>query len=43
VFNHMEFADPGVDLSGTASTTYGQTSTQYNTPRFLNIGARIDF
>jgi hypothetical protein len=42
VMNHMEFADPGTDLS-TASTTFGQTSTQYNTPRFLNIGARVDF
>lgn len=43
VFNHMEFADPGVDLSGASSSTYGQTSTQYNTPRFLNIGIRVDF
>ena len=41
VFNHMEFADPTPDLSNT--TTFGQTSTQYNTPRFLSIGARIDF
>ena len=41
VFNHMEFADPTPDLSNT--TTFGQTSTQYNTPRFLSIGGRIDF
>lgn len=43
VFNHMEFQDPGVDLSGASNSTYGQTSTQYNTPRFLNIGIRVDF
>ncbi|HLZ42305.1 MAG TPA: carboxypeptidase-like regulatory domain-containing protein [Candidatus Sulfotelmatobacter sp.] len=41
VFNHMEFSDPTPDLSNT--TTFGQTSTQYNTPRFLSIGGRIDF
>jgi len=41
VFNHMEFADPTPDISNT--TTFGETSTQYNSPRFLNIGLRIDF
>jgi hypothetical protein len=41
VFNHMEFSDPTPDLSNT--TTFGQTSTQYNTPRYLSIGGRIDF
>ena len=41
VFNHMEFSDPTPDISDT--TTFGQTSTQYNSPRFLNIGIRIDF
>ena len=42
VFNHMEFTDPSqVDISNT--TTFGETSTQYNSPRFLNIGIRIDF
>lgn len=43
VFNHMEFVDPGVDLSGASNSTYGQSSTQYNTPRWLNIGVRVDF
>jgi hypothetical protein len=41
VFNHMEFSDPTPDISNT--TTFGQTSTQYNSPRFLNLGIRIDF
>src|SRR5207302_458728 len=42
VCNHMEFTDPSqVDISNT--TTFGETSTQYNSPRFLNIGIRIDF
>ena len=41
VFNHMEFADSGIDISNT--TTFGQTSSQYNQPRYLSIGVRLDF
>ncbi len=41
VFNHMEFVDPSLGLFNT--TTFGDVSTQYNSPRFLNIGLRVDF
>jgi hypothetical protein len=43
VLNHVEFIDPALDLSlGPAS--FGDTGgTQYNIPRFLNIGVRLDF
>jgi hypothetical protein len=42
VFNHMEFEDAGLNLF-TPSTRFGLTSLQFNSPRFLSIGARIDF
>jgi hypothetical protein len=41
--NHMEFIDPGLDLSA-GPAAFGDTGgTQYNIPRFLNIGIRVDF
>jgi hypothetical protein len=42
VFNHMEFDDPDMSLF-TPATRFGLTSLQFNSPRFLSIGARIDF
>jgi len=43
VLNKMEFADPLPTLDAVTSPTWGVTSTQYNQPRFLNIGIRVDF
>jgi hypothetical protein len=40
VLNHMEFVDPNLDIS---SGNFGQTSTQYTSPRFLNLNLRVDF
>ncbi len=40
VFNHMEFNEPSYNL---ASGTFGKVSTQFNSPRYLNIGIRLDF
>ena len=40
VFNHMEFADPNLDVT---SSNFGLTSTQYSSPRFLNLNIRLDF
>ncbi len=40
VFNHMEFVDPNLDVS---SANFGRTSTQYTSPRFLNLNIRVDF
>jgi hypothetical protein len=40
IFNHMEFNDPALDVS---LGTFGTTSTQYSTPRFLNLNIRVDF
>ena len=40
VFNHMEFSGSTQNLS---SSSFGKVSSQYNSPRFLSIGARIDF
>ena len=42
VLNHSEYNDPGMDL-GTGVATFGQLTTQYNIPRFLNIGAKVTF
>jgi hypothetical protein len=41
VFNHMEFADPNLDIS--SADTFGTTTTQYTSPRFLNLNVRVDF
>jgi hypothetical protein len=41
VFNHMEFADPNLDIS--SPDTFGTTTTQYTSPRFLNLNIRVDF
>ncbi|HEY6971150.1 MAG TPA: hypothetical protein VJA94_18215, partial [Candidatus Angelobacter sp.] len=40
VFNHMEFADPNLDVT---SKNFGLTSTQYSSNRFLNLNIRLDF
>lgn len=41
VFNHVLFADPKLDLRST--TDFGALTSQLNTPRRLQVGARIDF
>lgn len=41
VFNHMDFNDPGLDISNPGK--FGVVSTQYSTPRFLNLFVRVDF
>jgi len=41
LFNHMEFADPGTDISN--AKKFGVTSTQYSSPRYLNLNVRVDF
>ncbi len=46
VFNHVDFQDPGMDFSNPPASqggNFGQLTTQYNLPRFLNIGAKISF
>lgn len=40
VLNHMDFNDPNLDVS---SPSFGKTSSQYSTPRFLNLYVRVDF
>jgi hypothetical protein len=40
VLNHMEFNDPNLDIS---SSNFGKTSSQYTSPRFLNLNVRFDF
>jgi hypothetical protein len=41
VFNHMQFADPGLSLGDT--TGFGAFTSQGNTPRQFEFGARIQF
>lgn len=46
VFNHMQFEDPastttGLDISTPGS--FGVVSREYGSPRFLNLGLRIQF
>jgi hypothetical protein len=41
VFNHMQFQDPSLDISN--PDQFGVVSTQYGSPRFLNLGLRITF
>jgi len=41
VFNHMEFVDPGLDVSN--AKKFGVTTGQYSSPRFLNLNIRVDF
>ena len=45
VFNHMEFNDAASSSSilDVSSPNFGKLSTQYSTPRFLNLNIRIDF
>jgi hypothetical protein len=40
VFNHVMFSDPNVDIS---SGNFGLLRTQYNQPRFIQFGLRLDF
>jgi hypothetical protein len=40
VFNHPMLNDPGTELS---SGNFGQLTNQYNAPRFIQFGLRIDF
>ncbi len=41
VFNHMEFNDPSLDIS--VPNNFGKTSTQYTSPRFLNLNVKVEF
>ncbi len=41
--NHVEFVDPGLDLSGGPSLFGDTGGIQFNSPRFLNIFFRVDF
>ncbi|MCL5745180.1 MAG: carboxypeptidase-like regulatory domain-containing protein [Acidobacteria bacterium] len=41
LFNHPEFNDPSTDL--TDPTSFGVLNSQYNRPRFIQLGFRIDF
>jgi len=41
VFNHMEFVDPGLDVSN--AKKFGVTTGQYSSPRFLNLNIRVNF
>jgi hypothetical protein len=46
VFNHVDFVDPGMDLGSAPPSQggdFGAITTQYNLPRFLNIGAKVSF
>ena len=46
VFNHVDFTDPGMDLGSPPPSqggSFGAITTQYNLPRFLNIGAKVSF
>ena len=40
VFNHVMFSDPNTDIS---SGNFGSLNTQYNQPRFIQFGLRLDF
>jgi len=40
VFNHVMFNDPSVDVG---SGNFGLLRTQYNQPRFIQFGLRLDF
>src|SRR5216684_6277137 len=40
VFNHVMFNDPNVDIS---SGNFGVLRNQYNQPRFIQFGLRLDF
>jgi len=45
VFNHMEFNDASssVSITDVSSPNFGKVSTQYSSPRFLNLNVRLDF
>ena len=41
VFNRVQFADPGFDFTDPAA--FGVLATQLNRPRFIQVGARLEF
>jgi hypothetical protein len=41
VLNHLDFANPSFNIN--SSTAFGVTKTQGNTPRQIQMGARISF
>ena len=41
VFNRVQFADAGFDFTNPAS--FGVLTTQLNSPRFIQLGARVEF
>jgi hypothetical protein len=41
IFNHVMFDDPAVNLQGPA--TFGVISTQFNSPRLIQLGLHVDF
>ncbi len=43
VFNHPWFALPNTTLGSATSATFGQITSDYNTPRNIQIGGRITF
>jgi hypothetical protein len=42
VFNHPMFTDPA-DLTDISSGSFGKLNNQYNGPRFIQFGLRLDF
>jgi hypothetical protein len=41
IFNHVIFADPNLNLQGPAG--FGVINSQFNSPRRVQVGARIEF
>jgi hypothetical protein len=41
IFNHIMFDDPAVNLQSPA--TFGVISTQFNSPRLIQVGLHVDF
>jgi hypothetical protein len=41
MFNHVMFADPGVSLQ--APNAFGVITTQFNSPRMIQLGLHVDF
>jgi len=41
VFNHMQFADPTLDI--TSKSSWGVLNSQRNTPRQMEYGIRVNF
>jgi outer membrane receptor protein involved in Fe transport len=43
LFNRVQFGNPGTVVTTAPNTLYGQINTQLNTPRILQLGARLKF